>query len=501
MSHATRTQGSPLTSSQVVSYAVSFLVPSLPSVMPSFYPQAMNGQLPLTPPYSAPYEHQSCHPSQYHHDSYAPQQSLPPRLDSAMDYSHRYPPPPTSSQQSAYQRASYCGQNLPPISSYYEPMGAPILPPLRIQDGYRAAERDYYHAYQHGVTSQASQQPAQAPKEEQTTGGVSAKLDYDMERMTDFVAEAAQGMYALHSSNICLADIDICRSILPGTTVQPHFRKWVSQVLTATRLPSATILLSLHYLTVRMRDFPSTIQKSEHSLYRLLTVSMILGSKFLDDNTFINRSWSDVTSIKVTELNVLEIEWLALIGFDLHADSTDPNGVSLWIRAWKEYDARAASKARSMRLSPLNTNIQRQKSLRSGSSVFQPGYTKTAHGTYTPLSSGSTHSSHGTPYVSSDPWNSSEQNHNDYYSSQARYQSMNDFGYGVQYASHGRNSNASYSQYSLPPLQSVAPSFYTPWNHNSWEQSHGYGCHCVGCSRQTSSYMMGSSFAPQTVVG
>ncbi|KAF4553758.1 Cyclin-like protein 6 [Elsinoe fawcettii] len=464
--------------------------------MPSFYPQAVNGQLPLTPPYNAPYDH-----TQYHHDSYAPQQSLPPRLDSAMDYSHRYPPPPTSSQQNAYQRSSYCGQSLPPISSYYEPIGAPILPPLRIQDAYRTADRDYYHSYQQGVTSQVTQQHAQAPKEEPTTGGVSAKLDYDMERMTDFVSETAQGMYALHSSNICLADIDICRSIVPGTTVQPHFRKWVSQVLTATRLPSATILLSLHYLTVRMREYPTSITKSEHALYRLLTVSMILGSKFLDDNTFINRSWSDVTSIKVTELNTLEIEWLATIGFDLHADSTDPNGVSLWIRAWKEYDARATSKARSMRLSPLNTNIQRQKSFHSSRSTYQSGYAKTAHGTFTPLSSGSVTSSSGTPYMSSDPWNRPEQSHSDYYSSQARYQSMDEFAYASGYGSHGRHSAAPYSQYSLPPLHAVAPSFYTPWNHNAWEHHHGFGCHCVGCSRQSSSYMLGSSFAPQTVVG
>ncbi|PNS13737.1 Meiotically up-regulated protein 80 protein [Sphaceloma murrayae] len=471
--------------------------------MPSFYPQTMPGHLPLTPPYSAQYEQQSCIPSQYTHDSYAHQQPLPPRLDSAMDYSHRYPPPASSTQQNNHQRSSYCGQNLPPISSYYEPIGAPLLPPLRIQDAYRTADRDYYHhSYQQEVTSQASQQPAHAPKEEQVSGGVSAKLDYEMERMTDFVSEAAQGMYALHSSGIPLGDIDIFRSILPGTTIQPHFRKWVSQVLTATRLPSATILLSLHYLTVRMRDFPSTIAKSEHSLYRLLTVSMILGSKFLDDNTFINRSWSDVTSIKVVELNSLEIEWLALIGFDLHADSTDPNGVSLWIRAWNEYDARAISKARSMRLSPLNTNIDQSKSLRSGRSTFQPGYTKTAHGTYTPLSSGSAASAHGTPYVSSDPWNSADQNPSDFYSTQARYQSLDEFAYnryGSQFS--GRSSSAPYSQYSLPPLQSVAPSFYTPWNHNTWEHNHGYGCHCVGCSRQASSYMMGTSFAPQTVVG
>ncbi|KAF2148194.1 hypothetical protein K461DRAFT_288459 [Myriangium duriaei CBS 260.36] len=464
--------------------------------MPAFYPQAMTGQLPLTPPYSGSYD-QSCHSTQYPYDSYAPSQGVPARLDSAMEYTHRYPPP------SAFNRQSFCNpQNLPPISSYYEPMGAPVLPPLRMQDA-AYADRDYYHQYASGVPAQGGEQPQQAAtKEEQPTGGVSAKLDYEMERMTDFVSEVAQGMYALHSSNICLADIDICRSIQPGTTVHPSFRKWVFQVLSATRLPSATILLSLHYLTVRMRDFPSSIEKTDNQLYRLLAVSMILGSKFLDDNTFINRSWSDVSGIKVSELNTLEIKWLSLIGFDLHADPSDPNGVTLWIKAWKEYDARATAPSRPAKLSPLNTNLPQQKSASSNRASFQPGYTKTSHGTFTPLSSGSFGSSSGTPYMSADPWNRQDHTQPDFFGAQSRYQSMEDMQYPNRYSSHSHGRTSQFSQYSLPPLHSVAPSFYNPWNQAPWEPSHGYGCHCVGCSRQNvSTYMMGSHFTPQTVVG
>ena len=385
-------------------------------------------------------------------------------------------------------------------------MGAPILPPLRIQDGFTADEEYRLRLEEQTQMNQAMQQES-AQKEEKATGGVSAKLDYEMERMTDFVTEAAQGMYALHLSHICLADIDICRSIQPGMTIQPSFRKWVLQVLSATRLPSATILLSLHYLTVRIRDFPRSIGSSENQIYRLLAVSMILGSKFLDDNTFINRSWSDVSGIKVSELNLLEIEWLAMIGFDLHADPTDPNGVATWLRAWKEYEAQAISKARVARLSPLNTNLQRQTPLRTGAAPYKQQYTKMAHGEYTPSSSNPSSTYGGTPYMSADPWNRPTTSSADsYYTEERHYRTREELenaNYLASFAQGHQAGNTSYPRTSLPPLQSFAPaaSYYSPWNQPSWGGAHPHGCSCMMCVRQYNSYMMGPGHAAQTVVG
>ncbi|TKA42975.1 hypothetical protein B0A49_13995, partial [Cryomyces minteri] len=199
-------------------------------------------------------------------------------------------------------------------TQYNEPTGAPILPPLQSQVHGRPTKDDTDLQYRRQQRVEQSQPP---PKEEKVAGGVSSKLDYEMETMTDFVSEMAQGMYALYKSQICIADIDLIRSVLPGTSVHPSFRKWVSQVLCATRLPSATILLSLYYLSVRITMLSKAGPKTpvEGQSYRLLTISMIIGSKFLDDNTFINRSWSEVSGIKVAELNRLELEWLQDIGF------------------------------------------------------------------------------------------------------------------------------------------------------------------------------------------
>lgn len=427
---------------------------------------------------------------QYSQDSY---RTCDSRQDVAYDYSRGF-------SQPMYQR----NQTLPPIQNYYEPASAPILPPLRMQER-MAVEDDYRMRVQQEQRKQAVQQQQQqqqqtTQKEDKATGGVSAKLDYEMERMTNFVAESASGMYALHLSPICLADIDICRSIQPSLPIQPSFRKWVSQVLSATRLPSATILLSLHYLTVRLRDCPPrTTTSLENQIYRLLTVALILGSKFLDDNTFINRSWSDVTGIRVSELNELEMEWLSLIGFDLHCDPSDASGLASWLRAWKEYDAQANARSR---LSPLDTTIQRH-SPRASRSPFQPQY-KGSFADFTPQSSRSSSSYSGTPYTSADPWNRPEPANSveAFYSTQHRYPTLDELDHSNSLAAleQARRSTA-YGGCALPLPPALATSFYSPWNQSTWGASHPPGCNCMPCARQYMPFMAAPGYAAQTVVG
>lgn len=121
--------------------------------------------------------------------------------------------------------------------------------------------------------------------------------------------------------------------------VHPEFRRYVSQVLTSTRLPSSTILLGLHYLAVRMTILSSRgdYNYGGGDVYSLLTTALLLGSKFLDDNTFQNRSWSDVSNISVKKLNLYETEWLQDINWDMHFDVSDPKGFALWLRRWQSF--------------------------------------------------------------------------------------------------------------------------------------------------------------------
>ena len=241
---------------------------------------------------------------------------------------------------------------------------APILPPLRIpnhpQDG-----------YQQHLRSKCGSSTAQ-PQEEKATGGVAAHLDYEMEDMVDFVSETAQGMYGIYCSGICLADIDISRSVVDSNTpVYPEFRKFVSQVLSSTRLPSSTIMFGLHYLATRLTllSIEGRFHYGSGQLNCMLTTALLLGSKFLDDNTFQNKSWSEVSNIPVRDINVLEMEWLTAIDWNMHVDINDPEGFCLWYQHWERHKACKANKVDFLAKSLSQTHLhqgpmQKQQLLR-----------------------------------------------------------------------------------------------------------------------------------------
>ncbi|KAI0126131.1 hypothetical protein BJ170DRAFT_583837 [Xylariales sp. AK1849] len=182
-------------------------------------------------------------------------------------------------------------------------------------------------------------------------GGVCAVLDYEVDIMSEYVSEMAM------------------RVVLPNATVTGAFRKFVSQVLTSTRLPSTTILLGLNYLAKRVNTLNAqgNFKITEGQVWRMLTVSLLLASKFLDDNTFQNRSWSEVSGIAVRELNTMESEWLCHIDWTLYVNLDKSGDYNAWLNNWKDWQANKAREqlaqkqqqaAARERLAPLVTTIR-----------------------------------------------------------------------------------------------------------------------------------------------
>ncbi|KAG5924101.1 hypothetical protein E4U53_003468 [Claviceps sorghi] len=152
-------------------------------------------------------------------------------------------------------------------------------------------------------------------------GGVCAVLDYDVDMMAEYVAEMA------------------VRVVTPDGIVTPAFRKFVSQILTSTRLPSTTILLGMNYLAKRINAMrgKGSYKASEGQVWRYLTISLLLGSKFLDDNTFQNRSWSEVSGIAVSELNSLEYDWVQAMSWKLYVNLDLSKDYQAWLENWREW--------------------------------------------------------------------------------------------------------------------------------------------------------------------
>ena len=282
------------------------------------------------------------------------------------------------------QDASYASKLLP------APICRPKLPPLNIQDPDTSSNTPAHfdhrpHGHQqfyplvlppilasHHSPTQRECEPqvgrAKQPPVESSekVGGVAVYLDYDMETMVDFVTDMAQGMYTIFTSNICLADIDISRSAVHFRASPAHgLRNFVFQVLSSTRLPSSTILLGLLYMSKRManQSRKGTSSIAEASIHSMLIVALILGSKFLDDNTFQNRSWSEVSGLSVRTLNFMEFQWLADIKWDMHIDQEDPDGFRLWRQHWLDFENRRVdvSLADSLRQTQVSDRYSERK--------------------------------------------------------------------------------------------------------------------------------------------
>ncbi|OJD39827.1 cyclin-like protein [Diplodia corticola] len=446
--------------------------------MPSFYRPPMPRQLPLSPPEFIPsYNSNGCGGMHYQQNPYAAQHGVAGHEEPRYDFTERYghnsgmaPPSIMYPQHGAYQNTNASGLQQP---HYYDSVGASILPlPMPEMEMHRQIQQEQQRVDSH-------------MKEEKPVGGVSAKLDYDMETMTDFVSEMAQGI------------------IQPGRPSPPSFRKWVHQVLCATRLPSATILLSMNYLSIRM-DMLSTgtpFKSSDSQVYRFLTTALMLGSKFLDDNTFINRSWSEVSGIPVTELNQLERDWLVALGYNLHREPTESRGFNSWLDHWKEYEARVAARAaNTTKLAPINTRVQGNLNrLRSMPKLPSPVSNQSTYGKS--LSSCESFSQQGTPgYTQFDPWHVSR-------SANERSPPHTPEYYGGPGTWAPPDGYARRSVFGFPPFhqlpspQEQAPMFpqaYAHYGQHMWG-GHGAGCNCLYCARQHPSYFMAPGFGPQSV--
>lgn len=151
--------------------------------------------------------------------------------------------------------------------------------------------------------------PPPVQQAEEEIGGVSAVLDYDMQEMSSFLASQVQAVLSVGSMQ-------------RGFGCPPALTKFTLQLLHATRVPLSTILAGLVYLENR----PRYLRMLTDSSYYAMTIMLVISNKFMDDHTFTNRSWSEVTGFDLTLINQLEREWLIGVRFSLTLESNGGYG-------------------------------------------------------------------------------------------------------------------------------------------------------------------------------
>ncbi|KAI0761633.1 cyclin-domain-containing protein [Trametes elegans] len=114
-------------------------------------------------------------------------------------------------------------------------------------------------------------------------------------------------------------------------TVSPAFVRFMQKVLETTQVSQSVIVLSLQYIYRLKARNPFTTGQAG-SEYRVAIAALMLANKFVDDNTYTNKTWSEVSGIELTEVNRMEREFLLGIDFGLYVDKTTYEG---WLNLLK----------------------------------------------------------------------------------------------------------------------------------------------------------------------
>ncbi|RGP79245.1 meiotically up-regulated 80 [Fusarium longipes] len=154
---------------------------------------------------------------------------------------------------------------------------------------------------------------------------------------------------------------------------KPHdqFRKWVYSVLSTTQVTQNVILLALLFI-YRLKMSTPQIKGRAGSEYRLLTVALMLGNKFLDDNTYTNKTWAEVSCFNVQEIHVMEVEFLSNMRYNLVATKEQWDDWLDKLACFHEYYERAVRLPTSPVHIPSPTNKARHSPVASPTGVMQP---------------------------------------------------------------------------------------------------------------------------------
>ncbi|KAK9900251.1 hypothetical protein P389DRAFT_207787 [Cystobasidium minutum MCA 4210] len=98
------------------------------------------------------------------------------------------------------------------------------------------------------------------------------------------------------------------------------FSRFCNDILTTTQVSQSVVVLALYF--VSKLQTRHSIEPRPGSEYKLAIASLMLANKILDDHTYTNKTWSEVSGLPLDVLNGAEVEFLQGLDFDLHVSHT-----------------------------------------------------------------------------------------------------------------------------------------------------------------------------------
>ncbi|SPO27904.1 uncharacterized protein UTRI_05047 [Ustilago trichophora] len=163
-------------------------------------------------------------------------------------------------------------------------------------------------------------------------------------------ASAAAAAKASNSQGQGRSGRDSVTSIVTSYANEPSpaFRRFVHQVLAQTLLsPTAFLLGILNSLRLLiMAQLPDGsidpvvlelfAQPTSAAPFKLFTLGMMIANKHLDDNTFLNKTWNEVTGIPLAELNQTEAWFLKKCNYEVTVPDETWIGFLNRLQSWEE---------------------------------------------------------------------------------------------------------------------------------------------------------------------
>ncbi|KAI9721145.1 MAG: hypothetical protein M1828_005251 [Chrysothrix sp. TS-e1954] len=167
----------------------------------------------------------------------------------------------------------------------------------------------------------------------------------------------------------------LANGLVPEAQPSTGYLKWVTTILSTTQVTQNVILLALLFI-YRLKQANPSVKGKPGSEFRLLTVALMLGNKFLDDNTYTNKTWAEVSGISVQEIHVMEVEFLSHMKYDLYTSAENWQQWHRQLGTFHMYFDRAAHIQRSITHRPsalhIPLNLPSPPSSNAASSPYGP---------------------------------------------------------------------------------------------------------------------------------
>ena len=95
-------------------------------------------------------------------------------------------------------------------------------------------------------------------------------------------------------------------------------RDYLIRIMSYSRATSRNMVMALSYIDKLSNDDNWPVTLTRFNVHRLLAVSMMIASKFYEDQYLDNDSWGTITGMGLPEINRIERRFLLYIDFDIN---------------------------------------------------------------------------------------------------------------------------------------------------------------------------------------